>query len=733
MVSKSETADSTSDKKRRKTSGTTASDVTPSNAKVSKEDVYVNTIAFEEQEANKRSPVKDANLFHATCDELRTIFADIAKLKAENSDDAKSKVADRRIEGSLAFVLLKKLNRLDKVRIREGRDALHKEKLRVDSNRLQLQNLLYEAEHLKREVQRCYMFKSQDEEIELVPAEEFYAHAPEAVSRPEKTKTDDHARRIARLEWELQQRKELDAHLKELLALKETIENDIVAKTERLDSLGPRLRELLIATRPLQEALEMPIEKGWKILKTVRLLPQPLYLLYANVTAYGEACDNLLATSIHGDEDEARQMVAFTSEYELGGHSGSDTGSNTSRDRVDSDNEENEHEIERGTKKRHHRGHMKANLDEQRQEKLFKPHPLSVTITIRAKDCSSALVPSQPGPGLSLKFSYLPNLQVVTMTIALVDLHLSGVAAGDVLSIDSVLNELFHGDRGEESPNPKIKYQLQELSIEISQLVHILKKGNLGKPFLWAQKLCGLEHISAANTSHHSGRRPGNSQEFPGSDASDKLHETIPHIIRAIRARWEARLKLYKQIHDLESKIIDTSVNDEHGHPIRISSTVLQWSSISFEDYVSSGVARMFLDDSIATASDLYFRAIVIRGSAKLESYICVPCRYPEASPLWSFSLHWNGKHTSTSNSSVREMEYWCNSLSAVEHTNDILPMQLKRAMSCLDIYLETEGPYYMPAEFTQDKSFLKPFRGRTRAQPFRIAPNGSNSLFTQI
>jgi len=76
------------------------------------------------------------------------------------------------------------LNRLDKVRIRAGRDTLHKEKLRVDSNRLQLQNLLYEADHLKKEVQRCYQFKSQDEEIDLVSIDEFYKNAPESVSKP---------------------------------------------------------------------------------------------------------------------------------------------------------------------------------------------------------------------------------------------------------------------------------------------------------------------------------------------------------------------------------------------------------------------------------------------------------------------------------------------------------------------------------------------------------------------
>ncbi|XP_035912615.1 THO complex subunit 5 homolog [Anopheles stephensi] len=729
MVSKPDSAEVATDKKRRKTSSSNATENTATSAKLSKEDVYMNTIAFEEQEASKRSPVKDAALFHATCDELRTVFADIAKLKTDNTEDAKARIADKRIEGSLAFVLLKKLNRLDKVRIREGRDALHKEKLRVDSNRLQLQNLLYEAEHLKREVQRCYMFKSQDEEIELVPEEEFYEQAPASVSRPESTKSDEHARRIARLEWELQQRKELDAHLKELLSLKQAIEKDIVAKTERLDSLGPRLRDLLIATRPLQEALEMPIEKGWKIRKTVRLLPQPLYLLYANVTAYGEANDTLLTTSIQGDEEEARQMAAAVSSYESEAHRARDS-SNNSRDRADSDNDENEHEADRGAKKRHHRDHMKPSIDEQRREKLFKPHPLSVTITIRAKDCPPELVADrQPGPGLSLTFSYLPNMQVVTVNIALVDLHSSGAAAGDVLSIETVLNELCHGDKGEECPNPKIKYQLQDLSIEIDHLTRILRERNLGKPFLWSQRLCGLDHTSAAYTCVLSHDAANDHPEVQ----TDKLHETIPSIIRSVRARWEARLKLYKQIHDLESKMIDTSINDERGHPIRISSTVLQWSSISFEDYVSSGVAKMFLEDGMATASDLYFRAIVIRGSAKLECYICVPCRYPDSSPLWSFSLNWNGKHTASCNSSVREMEYWCNSLSAVNHSFDILPKQLKRAMSCLDIYLETEGPYYTPAEFTQDKSFLKPFRGRTRAQPFRIAPNGSSSLFTQI
>lgn len=158
---------------------------------------------------------------------------------------AKSEINEKRIEGSFQFVVLKKLNRLDKVRLRTGRDTLQKAKLSVDSNRLQLQNLLYEAEHLRKEVQRCFQFKSQDEEIDLVDEEQFYEQAPESIARPEETKNDDHVRRLARLEWELQQRKELASLCTELQSAKEKVAQDIESKTDRLDSLAPRLEALL--------------------------------------------------------------------------------------------------------------------------------------------------------------------------------------------------------------------------------------------------------------------------------------------------------------------------------------------------------------------------------------------------------------------------------------------------------------------------------------------------------
>lgn len=199
----------------------------------------------EETEAKQRSVEKDTELFHQTCDDLRKIFESIASLKQKSSEYAKQEIAEKRIDGSILFCLLKKLNRFDKVRFKESREILQKEKMQVDSNRLQLQNLLYEADHLNKEINRCYLFKSQDEEITLVSEEEFYKNSPENISRPIKTKHDDHAKRLARLEWELQQRKELSKLYGELQKDKEKVSFDILKKNERLESLAPRLESLL--------------------------------------------------------------------------------------------------------------------------------------------------------------------------------------------------------------------------------------------------------------------------------------------------------------------------------------------------------------------------------------------------------------------------------------------------------------------------------------------------------
>lgn len=104
-----------------------------------------------------RNPDKDKDLFNTTCDEIRNILEEISVLKTK--EDSKALITEKRIQACMKFVILKKLNRLEKFRTKNSRDTLNKVKQQVDSYHLQLQNLLYEILHLQKEVNKCLQFK----------------------------------------------------------------------------------------------------------------------------------------------------------------------------------------------------------------------------------------------------------------------------------------------------------------------------------------------------------------------------------------------------------------------------------------------------------------------------------------------------------------------------------------------------------------------------------------------
>lgn len=178
---------------------------------------------------------------------------------------------------------MKKLNRLDKIRLANRRESLAKEKLNVDSSRLKLQNLIYEADHLKKEINKCISFKSEDEDIELVSLEEFFEKASEDNSKPE-VLDDKHQLRMKRLEFELRLRKEYASTCKDLEKSKEDVAQKIISVRDNLDSLEPCLQNICKVTRPVQKILNMNFEAEWETEKIVRLLPHPLFMAYVSLT-----------------------------------------------------------------------------------------------------------------------------------------------------------------------------------------------------------------------------------------------------------------------------------------------------------------------------------------------------------------------------------------------------------------------------------------------------------------
>lgn len=244
----------------------------------------------EEAEVDLRDPGRDYELYKYTCQELQRLMAEIQDLKSRGGKDVAVEIEDRRIQSCVHFMTLKKLNRLAHIRLKKGRDQTHEAKQKVDAYHLQLQNLLYEVMHLQKEITKCLEFKSKHEEIDLVSLEEFYKEAPPDISKAEVTMGDPHQQTLARLDWELEQRKRLAEKYRECLSNKEKILKEIEVKKEYLSSLQPRLNSIMQASLPVQEYLFMPFDQAHKQYETARHLPPPLYVLFVQATAYGQAC-----------------------------------------------------------------------------------------------------------------------------------------------------------------------------------------------------------------------------------------------------------------------------------------------------------------------------------------------------------------------------------------------------------------------------------------------------------
>ncbi|KAG5677459.1 hypothetical protein PVAND_007217 [Polypedilum vanderplanki] len=679
-----------SDSKKRKTSSTSTPTKNSAPVALTKEEVYDNAIAFEENEESHFN----RNLFKDCFSELKKIIEEVKILKASSlssEEDTKKKIAEKRIQGSMLIVKLKKLNRLDKLRLINCREILQKEKLHADSNRLKLQNLIYEADHLKKEINKCFSFKSEDEDIELVPIEEFIQNAPEE-SRTKEILEDEHSLRKARLGFELQQRKEYAQQCKDLEKKKETIGEQSIEVKKNLDSIYPCLKEVMKSTRPIQQILNMPFEKEWEIQKLVRLLPQPLYMAYTKLLAYAEVIDKRLTVSIEGDEEEARVTETELKQTKEEISEGEET-----------DNEENDFDDGINHRKIKRRQSQIESLNQKRAQ-LFNHYPLSVKFNLNMKDTDDAF---------SIILNYLPELGFITVQGNFCIDSSESVTAGDVITQERVLSSLYEDDYGDMSPNPKTAFQLQNVQLNPIDLIQTLNDKKLGRPYKWAQRLCGVIF----------------SDHYQNFNQSQKLcEETVPDLIRQIRKRIKARMLLFKQIRVLESNKIESISS------YKVSSVLQLFVSLTFEEYLNQPCTSRFIEEGIVNENDVFYCAICTRGSAKLECYICIPSHFPCEAPLFSISMNWNdNKHNAETSFHIREIESFINS---IENTKpeEILMQQVQRAMTSFDIYLESESTQHIEnSEFKQEKNFSRSFKRRVRSRPYLAKTNMNLTSFTHL
>uniref|UniRef100_A0A669F872 THO complex 5 n=1 Tax=Oreochromis niloticus TaxID=8128 RepID=A0A669F872_ORENI len=630
-------------------------------------------VYHEEVELDGRDPQQDFLQYKETCESLANLMSEIQELKANGAKDGCAEVEKKRMQSCIHFMNLKKLNRLAHMRLKKGRDQTHEAKQKVDVLHLQLQNLLYEVMHLQKEISKCLEFKSKHEEIDLVSEEEFYQEAPPEISRPQLTKNDPHQLTLARLDWELEQRKRLAEKYKESLASKETIQKSIEVKKEHLRSLQPGLNAIMQASLPVQEYLSMPFEQTQKQTEIARHLPPPLYVLFVQANAYGQACDKNLIVSISGDVDEAKAL--------------SKPPEDSQDDESDSDAEEEQEK----TKRR--RPTAGGQLDDKRRE-MLKRHPLSLGIDLKCKD----------GSVLHLYFYYLMNLNIMTVKTKVstsTDLS-TAISAGELLKSDTLLSCLYTSDQGRETPNPANRYQFDKVGI-ISFGDYVEE---LGHPYMWVQNLGGLHFPISSN-----------------SLSASHMENTM----KLLRGRVQSRLALHRQFASLEHSIIPISSECQHLFPAKIISRLARWTTITYQEYLELPYTRHVTEAGLAKETDLYFMGVVERGTARLNAAVVLSPRYPEISPLFSLSLSWKGERSGRTDDNLRAMESEVNvfksELQGPRPGHQLLTNQFARLCVCLDVYLETEGQddsVEGPREFPREKMCLRTVRGPNRLKPFK-------------
>ncbi|XP_063310811.1 THO complex subunit 5 homolog [Pelobates fuscus] len=635
----------------------------------------------EEAEVDTRDPRKDYQLYKDTCQDLQRLMAEIQELKSKGSKDGALEIEERKIQSCVHFMTLKKLNRLAHIRLKKARDQTHEAKQKVDAYHLQLQNLLYEVMHLQKEITKCLEFKSKHEEIELVSVEEFYKEAPAEISKADITTNDPHQQTLARLDWELEQRKRLAEKYKESLASKEKILKEIEVKKEYLNSLQPQLNSIMQASLPVQEYLSMPFDCMHKQYEIARHLPAPLYVLFVQASAYSQACDKKLVVSIEGSVAEARALFKPTEDSQ--------------DDESDSDAEE-----EQTTKRR--RPTLGVQLDDKRKE-MLKRHPLYVCLTIKCKDGSS----------LNLAFYFLMNLNILTVKakISSASELQSAISAGDLLNPDLILSCLYPGDDGNKTPNPANRYQFDKVGI-VSLSDYI---SEVGHPYLWVQAMGGI---------HFPTDLPQPSIIADNALSASHMEKTI----NLLRCRVQSRLSLHRQFASLEHGSIPVSVECQHLFPAKVVSHLTKWHTITYDDYLALPYTADVIECGLAEDMYQYYSLMIERGTAKMEAVVVLNPGYCAVPPLFRLCLHWKGDRSSSNDENIRAMESEVNvfykELCGPSPGYQLLTNQMQRLCMLLDVYLETErhdNSVEGPHEFPPEKICLRLVRGPNRIKPFKF------------
>ena len=414
----------------------------------------------------------ELSAFSKTMLELKSMVGELVEEKRKGV--AAAALAERGRSCVVKIAEVRKVNRDAHEAADRLLAAAEAERANTDIISQQLQNLQYQKIHLSRELQLCLAYKGV-EDLELLSEEDFEACTPEEQRGGPR---GSHAYELARLTAEMKKREDMIKTLKQQDLRRQLYQGKLEKQRKFLDSLQGHRETLHAAAEPIRKeftragpmpSLEASLDTATAA--AAQLLPAPLYAVFYQAHAYEVSFREETTVSIEGDVAAAQAFSKRQANNPTSPQALSPTDSKKRRKR-------------------------KGDEREEKGEDVMAPHPLRVHIKIPPVAGSKA-------PALSLTFSYLHILQVVTVRHSVSASLGASSPAGARADEAALLQDLYPNDAGELSPLISSDYLLAAVAAKKgSSLAGARGRDALrfddtatkGRAYKWAQRVAGLRY-----------------------------------------------------------------------------------------------------------------------------------------------------------------------------------------------------------------------------------------------
>lgn len=421
-------------------------------------------------------------------------------------------------KGAALFTTLKQLNREVFLDNESQKEDVSNEKQYTDDCELQLENLKYEEAHLNGQIRKCTELPMPHfESLDLVSEQELFTAKPETKQDlgqlPEYQR--NHKILTARLAHELELRNSMKEKVNETQKQQQDIQKHIEEKTHLMSSLPTEVEHVEQATKNLQKYLGVETTASIQQVNEIQKLPRPLFVLYRQL----QSAKDQLSRFMEYDSPDTKRMVdailddlknvvkstsisieikdsvspsiqkeptQFASFLFQASHETSEANETPrKRQKTQSRDTAKSSELPQSTLS----GAGKTTPSGKAEDSKFSQSTLDYsTLFSPSEKCIVVHVQSQTVHdkelGEQIRFQYLPYLDVVTAEC------LSS-------STNSKLSNLYPGDSGVETPT-LLHHMMDDQGIAHLNEILTFPDDIGGRPFHWAQWLCGIYSAKAA-------------------------------------------------------------------------------------------------------------------------------------------------------------------------------------------------------------------------------------------